>query len=314
MYTIRPVRPEDYPACAAIATLVRPEPTSPAEVMDDDRRVREIPGAQLTRLVAEADGGTVIGYSFAETFPYLAPGTWNLFVAVHPGYRGGGVGRALYAAAERIAREGGATSATAWCRSDYPESVAWAGRLGYAQDLLRTESVLDLTAWDGSRFAGALQRIQAGGLRLERHDDQTPEAIIHGFYDLETATLHDIPGIEQEERVPEWGEYLRQWLDYTLPRTTVVALDGDRVVGGTMLFLPTFPGKGAYTGFTAVLREYRGRSIALAVKLVSVDAALERGVPRMRTHNDFTNPAMLAVNRKLGYQLVPGPWRLKKWL
>jgi RimJ/RimL family protein N-acetyltransferase len=54
--------------------------------------------------------------------------------------------------------------------------------------------------------------------------------------------------------------------------------------------------------FTGTLRAYRGRGLALAVKLASIAWAREHGVTSMQTNNDETNAPMLAINRRLGYR------------
>lgn len=309
-FSIRECRPEDYPGVAIVASLTRPEPFSAGELQDEDRRGRL--AGTLHRLVAVDEAGTVAGYACAESFPWFPENRWELYVATHPERRGRGVGRALYEAAEQIALAGGAQSFVAWCRSTDPAYFAWAQRRGFVSDLLRTESVLDLSTFDSSRFAGVLDQVRAGGIRLELFDGPTPEAIVHGVWDVERLTGPDVPDYEPDAPFPTYEVYRQMWNEYTDPRLTVVALDGDRVVGVSTLFYSRTPGKGGYTGYTGVLREYRGRHIALAVKLLTVEGAMHRGVPRMRTNNDFENPSMLAVNTRLGYQLVPGPRRITK--
>jgi RimJ/RimL family protein N-acetyltransferase len=54
--------------------------------------------------------------------------------------------------------------------------------------------------------------------------------------------------------------------------------------------------------FTATGREYRGRGLALAVKLASTRWAAENGITQLVTTNDETNAPMLAINRRLGYR------------
>jgi GNAT superfamily N-acetyltransferase len=312
MFAIRPIVDHEYAAIANIASLVGTEPVSAEELIGQDRRMALAPDSHATRFVAVDASGQVLGYANAAVGAWLEAGHFQVQVAVHPDHGHQGVGRALYEAAERYTREHGATGITAWCRSDLDEAYAWARRRGFVQDLLRTESVLDLTTWDGSRFSGALEKVRAGGIRLEAYEGETPEAIIRGTYDLDVATAPDVPDFEPSAPVEPYDVYRSKWIAYTQPRVTAVALDGDRMVGCSIVFLPAYPGKGAYTGYTGVLREYRGRGIALAVKLLTVEAALAHGAPRMRTNNDFENGPMLAVNTKLGYQMVPGPRRLKK--
>jgi RimJ/RimL family protein N-acetyltransferase len=54
--------------------------------------------------------------------------------------------------------------------------------------------------------------------------------------------------------------------------------------------------------FTGTMPGYRGRGLALAVKLGSIHWAAERGVTSMVTRNDDVNAPMLAINRRLGYR------------
>jgi GNAT superfamily N-acetyltransferase len=66
----------------------------------------------------------------------------------------------------------------------------------------------------------------------------------------------------------------------------------------------------AYNAFTGVLREYRGRGLAQALKLQTILLAKREGVRYVRTNNDSKNAPMLAVNRKLGYMPEPGYYEL----
>lgn len=53
---------------------------------------------------------------------------------------------------------------------------------------------------------------------------------------------------------------------------------------------------------TGVLREYRGRGIAIALKLRVIDFAARNGYDVIKTWNSSVNDAMLGINRKLGFQ------------
>ena len=60
-----------------------------------------------------------------------------------------------------------------------------------------------------------------------------------------------------------------------------------------------------HTGLTGVLREYRKKGVALALKLRSLELAQAMGAPRVSTWNESNNKGMLAINEKLGYQKEP---------
>ncbi len=53
---------------------------------------------------------------------------------------------------------------------------------------------------------------------------------------------------------------------------------------------------------TAVKHDYRGKHIALALKVRSIHYAKENGYSHIRTDNDSKNVPMLAINDKLGFE------------
>jgi GNAT superfamily N-acetyltransferase len=65
-----------------------------------------------------------------------------------------------------------------------------------------------------------------------------------------------------------------------------------------------------YNTFTGVHRDYRGRGLAQAIKLMAVEYARSKGATTIRTHNDSRNAPMLAVNRKMGCCPEPGAFKL----
>lgn len=63
---------------------------------------------------------------------------------------------------------------------------------------------------------------------------------------------------------------------------------------------------------TGVDREYRGRGIALALKLLTIRRSRALGATYLRTNNDSENAPILHINRKLGFQPIPGYYRCLK--
>jgi GNAT superfamily N-acetyltransferase len=53
---------------------------------------------------------------------------------------------------------------------------------------------------------------------------------------------------------------------------------------------------------TGVLSAYRGRKIALALKVLAARYARQHGAREIGTDNDSLNPPILAINQKMGYQ------------
>lgn len=90
-----------------------------------------------------------------------------------------------------------------------------------------------------------------------------------------------------------------------------VAEDGDRLVAATLVRPDgrADPGSGAWeTDFTSVLRDYRGRGIATAVKATSIVALADDGARVFGTGGAAANVASLRANITLGYR-VASRWR-----
>jgi len=313
VYQIRHAVDTDYEAIAAIATLIKPEPYSAKEMLEEDRRFAADPANTSHRLVGVGGDGRVVGYGAAFRADWEPEGRWDVSAYSHPAERGHGVGRALLNAAERIAREGGATELNAWVLGADDQSFAWIQRRGFTPVRQRTESVLDLSDWDPSPFAGSVERVSAAGLRLVSYEGtDLPKQVLRSVYELDRITSPDVPMWDSGDNFPSYEQYRKDFLNDPSPRTYTLALDDDRVVGMSGLWYSEVPGKSAQIGYTATLREYRGRGIAMALKLLGIEAALRHGAPRIRTHNDPDNPPMLAINFKLGFKFIPGPWILKK--
>ncbi|HWI62596.1 MAG TPA: GNAT family N-acetyltransferase [Symbiobacteriaceae bacterium] len=313
MYEIRNAVEADYEAIAVIGTLTRPEPFTAAEVLQQDRRAQADKEVAFQRLVAADPTGRIVGYGFVERSNWEPEGRWSVYACSHPDVRCQGVGQALLTAVERIALEAGATELMAWCRGTDDNSLAWAERRGYVMNRQRTESVLDLTTFDPSRFAGHVDRVRESGITLALYEGtQVPEPLVRGIYELDRATSRDVPAWDAGDTFPTYEQYHKDWMEHPDPYCTALALDGEQVVGISSIYFSPTPGKSGMVGYTAVLREYRGRGIALAVKLLATEEAMRRGAPRLRTNNDPDNPPMLAINVKMGFQFIPGPRRLVK--
>ena len=97
-----------------------------------------------------------------------------------------------------------------------------------------------------------------------------------------------------------------------LPEGWVVAVENGRYIGNSSLEKGSQPG-GISTGFTGVLRDYRRRGLATALKALTMDWAKQAGYQFIRTGNEENNP-MLTLNKKLGFQEVTASLAFEKKL
>lgn len=208
---------------------------------------------------------------------------------------------------DRLTTEGAlAFEAEVW-EDDAPMHEALAAR-GYLRDRVEKNWELDLVELREEILARAEKsraRMREQGIRcLTLAEDHDPDHLVK-LHALTEAVRQDIP--HTTPLLPKQLEDFERELDapYVHWDRYWIARDGDRIVGHSFLCFPPEIGP-AWTCFTGVAREYRGRGIAQALKLFGLAQAIELGVRRVRTDNDGENLPILHINETLGYRQVEG--------
>jgi GNAT superfamily N-acetyltransferase len=295
---IRERQPEDD---AAIAQLIRE--VEPSWVTTErgvrHRRLTAPERAQRREWVAEEDGD-VVAWSTGglETDVERDDVAW-LNVRVRPAWRQRGIAAALYEPLEEHVLGLGAKRLLAEA-DDEPGARAFAERRGFRRSMTRRLSRLDPRVHDGSELAALAAEKAAEGFTLAPFAafQDTPE-LIHAV---------DVEGsLDEPADEPLTGMPLDEWLlgywqkpDLSHEGSFCVVHEGRPVTLAEIRV--DLDGDRAGNGFTATLREYRGRGLARLAKLASIDWLRERGVSMLVTQNDESNAAMLAVNTHLGYR------------
>lgn len=251
-----------------------------------------------------------VGYWDVEHETWMHPGHFWFNLILVPEVRGRGLGAQMYNDALRVAREQGATHLEGRVREDDPLSMRFAERRGCKIQFHTFESALDLTDFDEHRFDGLLSRLHAGGFRFfSLAEAGVTEENKHKLYEVNRDSGLDSTG--SDGVFPDFYAFSKNVFDASWFRadTQILAALGDRWVG--LAAIAIYPEDNhAYNAFTGVLREFRGRGLAQALKLQTILLAKKEGVRYVRTNNDSQNVPMLAVNRKLGYKPEPGYYRL----
>ena len=308
---IRPAVPSDYEAIAALISSQNPEPTTLDDILRGER-LRN-PADPCIRLVAVDEAETLLATGSATRGAGNRPGEFSARVRVWKQHESKGIGAALYSRLEAFVRENGGTSMESTVRDDDLRSVAWTERRDYVQKQHLFESSLSLPGWDPAPFLGAVEAVQATGIRFTTLAQEGElESLLRPYYEFSADLVQDIPGMEDRPRYPyaEWLKWVKEDPEFD-PNLILLAADGDRWVAVAQLLKLTH---GYYNGFTGVDRAYRGRGLSLALKVVSLMRAKELGAPFVRTNNDSTNQPMLATNRRLGYTPLPGFYVIRKRL
>jgi GNAT superfamily N-acetyltransferase len=291
---VGPVRDDDdLAAWVAVHNRVSPTAVSTHEV----RAYREALGGE-THLLAIRDG-VAVGAAFAALDPDQGSrGAALAWAAVLPDARGAGAGSSLLAALAGWVGETGLDAVEGYVAEDDAESLAWAGRRGFAE--------VGRDSW----LALDLGPIEAPPIDSPAGVDVVTLAarpeLLRGVYEVAREAYPDIPGHEGEM------EPFDDWVAVDMsgpnddPEGIFVALAGAEVIGYSKFHLPQARPGIAVHDVTGVLRAWRGRGIAGALKRAQIGWAKECGYERLETWNEERNTPIRKLNERLGYRLAPG--------
>jgi len=307
---VRSFREDDYPRSVEIWNLSYPDLRGTVEEAQYEEANWDYRRYTRLRFIAEDASGAAIGFGRINHVPdEFHPNKYSLDVVVDPAYRRRGVGNAIY---DRLIGELRGRSAIA-ARAGVPretegDSIQFLTRRGFVEVQRGWQLRLNVTAVDLTRFAGAGDRAGIPGITFttlaaeQARDPQT----LRRAYELTNACEQDIPSADRVTATS-----YEHFLAYAIrsPNTLLdaffLATDGERYVGVSALYRALgMPGV-LHQGLTGVLREYRGRRIATALKVLTVRYARERGYQEIRTWNDERNQPMLRINTVLGFVRQP---------
>jgi GNAT superfamily N-acetyltransferase len=306
---VRPFGERDYAAYVEIGNAVFPEfRNSVAEVRKADA-AWDHGRYHKRRLVAEDASGRLVGGGVIHHMPeQFHPDRYAMDVMVPPAERRGGVGAALYDRLLAELRDRGAAVVRGQAKESMPEGLAFAAKRGFVEIQRAWESRLDVAAFDAAPFAGAAERVAAQGivmttLAAERARD--PEAL-RKAYELHLVVNRDVPEVDPVTDVP-FEHFLGHEVEGpgALPDGYLLALDGDSYVAESALYATEEDPDVLYQGLTGVIPAYRGRGIAMALKLLTVAYAREHGKREIRTWNNTRNRPMLRINEAMGFAKQP---------
>jgi GNAT superfamily N-acetyltransferase len=261
------------------------------------------PVSVIGRLVAE-EGDSVIGTGyFREESDNVANGKYLLYAQVTPGRQGEGVGSALFGALLEHLDVHEPRILSSFTREDHDAARSFLERRGFRVSMKEQDSELDLTEWDASRFAGAVERVRDSGIEivpaseLERRDPDWRRKA----WELHGEIIPDVPDDDLLTNEP-FEEFDKSFdLPDFIPEGYFLALDGDRYVGMSSVWKRRSKEGELYTRLTGVVRSHRRRGIATALKVRAHEFARSIGARAIVTDNEENNP-MYDLNIALGFR------------
>lgn len=307
---VRPFTEDDYAHLVSIGTASFPDDPLNEEELRHNDAAWDQSRYWFVRFVAEDESGMVVGTGRMNHMPWeFAPDRYVMNVTVRPQHRRRGVGGALYDYVVETLRERGARSLRSWVQKEtMTDSLTFLAHRGFREVQRGWESRLVVAAFDFTRFTKAEERAISQGITLttlaaERARDPEASRRVH---EMMQTIGGDVPGTGQFTPIA-YDHWLAQDVETpkALPEAFFLAKDGDRYVGVSLMQRRLEQPEVLSQELTGLLREYRGKGIAMALKLQTVKYARDHGYREIRTANDVRNRPMLRINEAMGFVKQP---------
>jgi GNAT superfamily N-acetyltransferase len=310
-FLIRPFQVADLPAIVRLQQESQPLHPWSLEEIERDLNTLE-PHLRDHFIVAEQEGELLGMADYLRPAGTYHPRRFLLHLCVASGHRGKGVGRALYVATLQALAPMEPLSIVTLVRETDPRSLRFAQERGFTEVKRDFESILSFQDFHFSRYRHLLDTLEQDGFHFRDFAELDSPDFRKGFHELFETLRVDVP--RAEPPTPLTFDFFSKHVieePGMLPSVFVFALRGEDLLGFTGGYEGAVKGV-MDTWLTAVARSMRGRGLALALKVRSIQAAKALGFTQARTDNDTRNAPMLRVNERLGFQRQPALITLRK--
>jgi GNAT superfamily N-acetyltransferase len=206
-------------------------------------------------------------------------------------------------------KEAGAVTVS--CRRYASESqlLTFLKKCGFEETSILLDLRLDLAKIEGPLpLPIIVKRLNSNGISMTTLAEERARdpRCVEKLYELTTLARRDDPARSPLAPPGYNSREAALWLDmpYVLPEGYFIAKCGDAYVGVSDVSLfDAMPGA-LTAGFTGVKREYRHIGVATALKMHAILYAQSHGYQILQTFNNPTQPAILALNQKLGFEIL----------
>ncbi len=314
--TPRPFAPGDYDGYQAVGNRCYPDyPGTVAEVRHQDE-VWDHDKYFKRRVVVEQDGKIVGAGDLNHSRWTFHPDKYHLEIKVDPDVRRRGIGQAMYQDLLAAARDREAKELIAGVKESMTDGLAFAQHHGFAEVKRDWESRLDTEHFDFGAFAEAPKRVADAGIRITTLADEIANdpAALGRIYELDCDCGRDVPLTDPFTPLAfeDWRKEVLESPNAAPDGFYLAVSPEGRYLGVSNLWRsledPTF----IWQGLTGVRREARGRGIAMALKLKTVEYTRAHGIREIKTWNDQRNRPMLRINEAMGFAKQPAWIELRK--
>ncbi len=292
---------KDYQSIENIWNQSHPEePIAAKELEKDDKnRPKHIKYRRFITKNNGKDAGFVVFINGESNFH---PKKFYLTLAVLPDYQGQGIGKALYLHALEALKEFDAIEIISWAREDYHRKNRFLLERDFYEVERSFESRLDVADFDFDNFDLPLPT----AIEIKTWQElEKSTGYQRKIYDLHCSLDLDVPGVGEYTK-PSFERFVQNHFDDERMKLkgSMIALHNGEYVGMHELY-DSKADDFLHTGLTGVLRNYRKKGIALAMKLRGIEYAKNGKIAVISTWNESNNIGMLTINDKLGFKRQP---------
>jgi mycothiol synthase len=292
----------DYPHMAQIENTVFTDEFFTAQgLQDDDKRLPK--HVKQQRFVAWLEGQAVGFAQYSQNAGQYHPQRFSVWVEVLPEFTQRGIGGLLY---QRLLEDLAQHQPIAFSSNTREDKygLEFLQRRGFVEKMRTWENRIALASHDHTPHQHLRGQLEAQGIQIINLEQFLERFTPEDYYRLNQTLSRDVPRLYPmtERSFEEWASW-NLYGSKVLPHGTFFAVSGSEPIGMSQLFKSD--GKYITIGLTAVLRQQRGKQLALALKTTCLEWAKTQGYFEVRTWNDSNNAPILALNSKLGFVRCP---------
>ena len=314
---LRPMSETDWPPVKTMAFGRKQLDAAGNELWLQRRQTFDDANYVRRQYVAEDPAaGQILGFGAIEQTVYLP--RYRLFIVADPRWLKAGVADLLLDRLLIDLKEAGAVTVSCREYASQTELLAFLTDRGFKEIDRVLDVRLQVDDADLSLLSNLVNKLKAGGITISTLAEERARdpRCVEKLFELRTILNEDDPARAPFAPPAYNAREALLWLDmpYVLPDAYFIARRGAEYVGVSDVNLfEALPG-GLTQGFTGVRRDYRRQGIATVLKMKQIEYARLKAYKTIQAFNRPAQSAALALNEKLGFQVLSANVTLEKCL
>ncbi len=297
---------KDYKIFVEINNTIWPDQKNTVEELKYSDKIRD-KKAELQRFIVELDDLIVAKMTVSKAIYTTTKGKYYFDIEVLPDFQRREIGTKLYEKMLEIVMPKNPQKLSTYSREDKENGIVFLEKNGFKMVLRDPVSELDITKFDFAKFQKYVNFVEEQNIKLiplteiMGNDENWQQKL----YQLDIQIEADMPTTDPFKAPPfEKWEKSHLGSPQFYPKGCIIAVDNGEFIGQSILAKVLSDETKMEVWSTGVVRAYRRRKIATALKVVAHRTAVEYGAKTIITDNEENNP-MYQINLKLGFEPKP---------